>query len=179
MTEIGKAYGGALFRLAREEGLDETIGQQFDVLCGALGEDPDYVRLMTTPTLKKTRRLEILQETFGGRLHDYLMNFLSILVENNTFAEVFACREEYRRLFNQAHGIVTVTAYTAVEMDGDLSARLCEKLEKTLGKKVELTLRTDPSMLGGVRLEMEGERLDGSVRARLDGIRAALFGAKA
>ena len=64
-------------------------------------------------------------------------------------------------------------------MDGDLSARLGEKLEKTLGKKVELTLRTDPSMLGGVRLEMEGERLDGSVRARLDGIRAALFGAKA
>lgn len=179
MTEIGKAYGGALFRLAREEGLDETIGGQLDILCGALGEDPDYVRLMMTPTLKKTKRLEILQETFGGKLHGYLMNFLSILVENGTFAEIFACREEYRRLFNQSHGIVTVTACTAVEMEPALAEALRQKLAQTLGKQVELTLKVDPSMLGGVRLEMEGERLDGSVRARLDGIRAALFGAKA
>lgn len=179
MTEIGKAYGGALFQLAREEGLDETIGAQLSLLCGALREDPDYVRLMMTPTLKKSKRLEILQEGLEGKFHEYLMNFLSILVENGTFEEVFSCNEEYRKLYNKAHNIVTVTAYTVIEMDDALRAKLCEKLEKTLGKTVELQCRIDRSMIGGVRLELDGERLDGSVRSRLDGIRTALFGAKA
>ena len=87
MTEIGKAYGGALFQLAREEGLDETIGAQLKVLCEALREDPDYVRLMMTPTLKKSKRLEILGESFSGKIHEYVLNFLSILVENGTFEE--------------------------------------------------------------------------------------------
>lgn len=179
MTEIGKAYGGALFQLAREEGLDETIGAQLKVLCDALREDPDYVRLMMTPTLKKSKRLEILSESFSGKIHEYVLNFLSILVENGTFEEIFACREEYQKLYNKAHGIVTVVAYTVIELDDELQGKLCEKLEKTLGKTVELQCRIDRSMLGGVRLEMEGERLDGSVKSRLDGIRAALFGAKA
>ena len=107
------------------------------------------------------------------------MNFLSILVENGTFEEVFSCNEEYRKLYNKAHNIVTVTAYTVIEMDDALRAKLCEKLEKTLGKTVELQCRIDRSMIGGVRLEMDGERLDGSIRSRLDGIRTALFGAKA
>ena len=129
MTEIGKAYGGALFQLAREEVLDETIGAQLSLLCGALREDPDYVRLMMTPTLKKSKRLEILQEGLEGKFHEYLMNFLSILVENGTFEEVFSCNEEYRKLYNKAHNIVTVTAYTVIEMDDVLCAKLREKLE--------------------------------------------------
>ena len=69
MTEIGKAYGGALFQLAREEGLDEPIGAQLSLLCGALRDDPDYVRLMMTPTLKKSKRLEILHEGLDGKFH--------------------------------------------------------------------------------------------------------------
>ena len=74
---------------------------------------------------------------------------------------------------------MTVVAYTVIELDDELQGKLREKLEKTLGKTVELQCRIDRSMLGGVRLEMEGERLAGSVKSRLDGIRAALFGAKA
>lgn len=179
MTEIGKAYGGALFQLAREEGLDETIGAQLTTLCGALREDPDYVRLMAAPTLKKSKRLEILQETFEGKVHEYILNFMSILVENGTFEALFSCNEEYRKLYNKAHNIVTVTAYTVIEMDDALAAKLREKLEKTLGKTVELECKLDRSMIGGVRLEMDGERLDGSVKSRLEGIRTALFGAKA
>ena len=179
MTEIGKAYGGSLFMLARAEGLYAIIGEEMTSLCGALKEDYDFVRLMVTPTLKKSKRLEILAETFEGKVHEYVLNFMSILVENGTFEEIFSCGEEYRTLYNREHGIVDITAVTAVPLDDELSGKLAAKLEGALGKKVVLQNRVDSGVIGGVRLEMDGESIDGSVRSRLDGIKAALFSAKA
>ena len=47
---------------------------------------------------------------------------------------------------------------------------LKQKLEKLSGKKISLSLKTDPSLLGGVRVELEGKELDGTVKGRLDGL---------
>ena len=100
MTETGNAYGNALYVLAHEEGRDEEIGRQLGEVCRLLRDEPDYVRLMSAPTVKKAQRLQLLEETFGGRVDDYLMNFMSILVENNTFEEMSACQEAYTALYN-------------------------------------------------------------------------------
>ena len=104
MTEIGKAYGGSLFMLAREEGLDAAIGEELTSLCGALREDYDFVRLMVTPTLKKSKRLEILAETFEGKVHEYVLNFMSILVRTARLKRSFRVQK------NIAHFITVNTA---------------------------------------------------------------------
>lgn len=179
MTETGNAYGNALYVLAREEGKDEVIGQQLEEVCQLIKENPDYIRLMSAPTVKKAQRLEILSECFEGKVEEYLMNFMSILVENNTFEELSACQEAFAALYNADHGIIEVTAATAVKLTEEQSAALAAKLSKETGKTVRLKNTVDPSCMGGVRLEMNGRMLDGSVRARLDAIKNSLLTAKA
>lgn len=175
MTDIGSAYGGALFQLAREAGRDGDILEQMDSVCRALREEPDFTRLMSSPNLKKSQRLEILSQSFEGKLDVYLMNFMSILVENSTFEELPACLEAYRELYNEAHGVIAVRAVTAVPLSPAQSGALVDKLSAATGKTVQLTNSVDPSCIAGVRLEMDGKRLDGSVRARLDSLRESLL----
>lgn len=179
MTQIGNAYGSALFQLSSEEGIDGEILEQLGGVCLLLEQNPDFVRLMTTPTLKKAQRLDILAECFGGRVHEYLFNFMAILAESNTYDQLPACLEEYRRLYNVRHGIVEVTAFTAVELTPQLKSALAEKLCTAMGKKVLLDNRVDPSCIGGVRLEMAGKSIDGSIKSRLEAIRENLLKAKA
>jgi len=60
---------------------------------------------------------------------------------------------------------------TAVALSGDQLEQLKEKLEKISGKKVLLKQKTDPDILGGVRVDLEGQLFDGSVKGRLSELR--------
>ncbi len=179
MTEIGSAYGGALFSLAHEEQLDDVVLEHLSGVCALMDENPDFVRLMSTPTLQKARRVEILGETFGGRVHEYVHSFLCILVQNGTFRELPECLAEYRRQYNAAHNIAEVTAVTAVPLSAEQQQALRDRLAASTGRRIELTNRIDPKTIGGVVLEMEGKRIDGSIRSRLEAVRDDLLKARA
>ena len=66
--------------------------------------------------------------------------------------------------------MLPVKAVTAVPMTEDQIARLTEKLAKITGKTIEVQCRVDPAVLGGVRLDYDGKRVDGTVQSRLDAV---------
>ena len=73
--------------------------------------------------------------------------------------------------YNQAHGILEATATTAVAMTEQQAKSLHEKLEKLTGKTIDLKTKVDPAVLGGIRLDIEGTELDGTVQNRLAALR--------
>ena len=133
-----------------------------------------FLRLLSTPNLSKEERCRILDDSFRGNVHPYLLNFLKILTEKGYMRYFADCCKEYRAAFNRDHGILEVCAVTAIALSADQTERLTQKLAKVTGKTIDLHNRIDPACLGGVRLEMEGEQLDGTVQNRLDNIRRQL-----
>ena len=81
MTEAGSVYGLALYDLAKSEGLTEQILKELDVLRQSFDEEPAFLKLLSTPTLTKQERCDILDNSFRGKLQPYLLNFLKILTE--------------------------------------------------------------------------------------------------
>lgn len=145
MTQIGNVYGEALYSLAREEGLSDAVLQELKLLRDAFTQEPDYV-----------------------------LNFLKILTEKG-YARYFCdCCDAYRELYNSDHGILTVKAVTAVALTDQQAAKLSNKLAAITGKTIELQNRVDPGCLGGVRLDYDGKRVDGTVASRLDAVRSLL-----
>ncbi len=171
MTETAKMYGGSLYGLAAEEGLENEILPQIEAAAGLLEENPDYLHLLSLPNLPKKERCGLIDEAFGGQMHPYVVNFLKILCENGTLRELKGCAKEYRIRYNEAHGIVEATAVSAVPLAGAARAQLEQKLSEMTGKAVHVANRVDPAVLGGIRLDLAGERLDGTVQARLDALR--------
>ena len=171
MTEIARMYGGSLYDLAAEEGLETRVLDELDEAAKLIRDDPEYLRLLSTPSIPKKERCALLDEAFRGQVHLYVLNFLKILCENGTLRELGGCTRAYRIRYNAAHGILEATAITAIAMTAAQTEQLRQKLETITGKKIDLATKIDPSVLGGIRLDIEGTELDGTVQNRLATLR--------
>ena len=174
MTEIGSVYGDALYELAKEEGLTESVGAQLRLLQDSFRQEPDFIRLLSAPNLTKAERCQILDDSFRGKVEPYLLNFLKILTEKGYMRYFSDCTDAYTERYNQDNGILSVTAVTAVALSAEQADKLTGKLENITGKTIELVNRVDPGIYGGVRLDYDGQRLDDTVAHRLENIRNLL-----
>ena len=168
MSQIATNYAQALYDLAKEESITDVVLQQLTALRQAFGEEPEFLRLMTAASLSKEERCRILDDSFRGKVEAYVLNFMKILTEKGYMREFADCAKAYRDAYNADHGIVPVLAVTAVPLKPEQVQRLTQKLEKITGKTIDLSCRVDQAVLGGVRLDYDGKRLDGTVQTRLD-----------
>lgn len=174
MTQTAKIYGDALYDLAREEGLDKAMLPQLDMTAALFRDNPDYLRLLMTAALSKEERCALLDEALRGKVELYLLNFLKILCEKEHLRQLTGCAQEFRLRYNADHGILAATAVTAAPLTPVLRQKMSKKLEQITGKQVDLQVRVDPRVLGGVRLEYDGQQLDGTVKNQLDTLRRQL-----
>lgn len=174
MTQVGSVYGEALYVLAKDEGLSDEIMHQLRILDEGFAGEPEFIRLLSAPNLSKEERCGIVDDCFRGKVHVYVCSFLKLLTEKGYAKHFSACVKTYQEQYNLDHGILPVTAVTAVPLTEGQMGRLTEKLSGITGKTVELNCRVDPAVLGGVRLDYDGKRVDDTVSHRLDAIRGML-----
>lgn len=167
-------YGSALYELAAEEKLEEQILDELTQVSELMCAQPDYIKLLAMPSVPREKRRKALDEVFGGKVHTYLLNFLKLLCDKGEIRVLRDCAKQYRARYNEAHGILEAVAVTAVAMTDEQMSTLSKKLSGITGKDVHLTCRQDPSCVGGVRLEMGGVQLDGTVKSRLEEVRRLL-----
>ncbi len=171
MSKAGDLYGQSLYDLAAEENLTDEILGEMGVVKEIFKENPDYIKLLSEPSVPRNERLQLVDEAFEGSLQPYLMNFIKILIEKGIVREFSACYKRFRKSYNEAHGIAEALVTTAVKLDDGQLSQLKEKLESISGKKILLEQKTDPGVLGGVRVDLEGQLFDGTVKGRLSELR--------
>ena len=171
MTETARMYGGSLYDLAAEESLEDRILEDLDDAAAIFRDDPEYLHLLSIPSIPKKERCALLDEALRGQVHLYVLNFLKILCEHGTLRELPGCARAYRIRYNAAHGILEATATSAVPLTEEQKTALRQKLEATTGKTIHLAAKVDKAVLGGIRLDIEGTELDGTVQNRLAALR--------
>ena len=174
MTEAASVYGEALYVLAKDENKSDIMLRQLNALNESFAAEPDFLRLLSAPNLSKIERKEILDNCFKGRTEPYLLNFLKILMEKGYIRQFSGCVQAFRELYNEDHGIMPVSAVTAVPMSVGQKDRLAAKLAGITGKQIELTNTIDPACIGGVRLDYDGKRVDDTIIHRLDAVSSML-----
>ena len=171
MSKAGDLYGQSLYDLAAEENLTDEILGEMEVVKGIFNENPDYITLLSEPSVPKNERLQLVDQAFDVSLQPYLLNFIKILIEKGLLREFSACQKRFRKSYNEEHGIADAVVTTAIALDERELGLLKDKLEKISGKKILLKQKTDPDVLGGVRVDLEGQLFDGTVKGRLSELR--------
>ena len=174
MTQAGTVYAQALYELARDKGLDESILSEMNALEESFDQSPEYIRLLRSANLSKEERCRILDQGFRGKIEQYLLNFLKILVEKDYIHLFPDCCRAFTRMYQGEHNMLSVTAYTAVALTTAQEAALTEKLSDITGKTILLRNQIDPEILGGMKLSYDGKCLDDTVSHRLDKVRELL-----
>lgn len=168
MTKAGEIYGKSLYDLAQGEGLTERLLSEMEAVKGIFSENPDYIRLLSEPSIPKKERLGLLDESFGDSIHVYLLNFMKILAEKGMLREFSSCFKTFRNLYNDEHDIRDAVVTSPSELSDSERAKLKEKLEQLTGKKIILSEKKDPALLGGIKVLVDGKLYDGTVQGRLN-----------
>ena len=173
MSQIGTVYGQALYDLALEEDLTESILQQLQIVKSCLDDEPQYLELLSSAALSKAERCQLLQKSMST-LHPYLLNFLKILTEKGYMRRFADCQRTYQQCYYRDNNMLPVSAVTAIALSAEQSETLQARLSELTGKTVLLSNKVDPSLLGGIRLDYDGKQIDDTIVHRLDSVRQLL-----
>lgn len=169
-----KTYAEALFTLVTEE-KEQELTQVFSDLNGIAGifkEEPEFIKLLKVPTIPVDEKLAVVKEAFEGKVHTYVLNFLCVLTENNRADSFSKILEHFTVLYNDRMNLADVTVTSAKPLGDDTVEKIRAKMTKVTGKTVNLTLKTDPSVIGGVVISYGNTVIDGSVKSRLERLKA-------
>ena len=174
MTTTSREYAGALFELAVQEGLTKETSEGLETVVSALMQTPEYRALLASPAIGKEQRLAALNEAFSGKIPDILLAILRMMVSRGHVAAVDDMARDYDEMAREHRGESIAIVTSAVPLKEAETVALRTKLEKKLGRKITLQCREDPRLLGGVRVEVDGRVIDGSIRNKLDEIKEVM-----
>jgi F-type H+-transporting ATPase subunit delta len=165
---LSRRYARALFNLAREGGEEEKIGRELQQFF-ATYEGSDLPKILVNPAFSGSVRKTILNRVTGAlHLSQLTTNFLSLLLERDRVTELPGIVSVYGRLLDQSKGRVEARILSAAALDAVLVDQLRDRLRALAGKDVVLRQEIEPSLLGGLSIELEGKVYDGSLSGQLE-----------
>ena len=165
-----RRYAEAAFEIAERDDSMEAWLAALTVAEQRLA-DPQVTRLLVNPAIPTTSRVEVLERILGDEVAGPPRNLFALMVRRGRFELLPAVVREFRRLYARREGIVEATVTSAAELDEAEQKALLERLVDMTGSRVEMKLRVDPQLLGGVQVRVGDELIDGSVRGRLERMR--------
>ena len=174
MADIVKEYAKALYELSVEENRESEFLGQIRYLRGLFADHPDFISLLRTPSIPKEERMAVLDRILGERIETYLCSFLKLMTKRGHASSILSCFDEYERLWYEQSGIAIAEVVTAVPLSSVQKSALLSKLEAKTGKAIEMRYSVDPTLIGGVLVTLDGNRLEGTIKGRLESLREHL-----
>lgn len=167
MSEIAREYGRGLYLLAEEEGVCAEMLAEVRGVAAILAAEPDYIALLGNLSLTREERTALVDAAFSGRAMPHLVSFLKLMTERGYAAHIEPALAAYEALYREAMGITLARVTTAAPLTDAEREALKARLDRTLGKRCELCECVDPSLIGGVRVMVDGQLYDGSISGKL------------
>lgn len=174
MTETKREYAQALFALAVNLGNIEEFSQCLTEISEIVSENPEYLEFLGSPAIPLFQRLEAIDEAFGTSAPEHIVSFLKLLCENRRIGYLQECIEEFELLKKEALNCVTAKIYSVIELTEKQKTDICRKLETTYNKTISPEYIVDPSIIGGIKVELGDSIIDGSVSKNLKKVRGVM-----
>lgn len=165
---VAKRYAQALFEAGEDLSKTDEFYENLKSLDGILQEEPKLLDLLSHPKISKKEKKDLIDTIFEKNMVEEVRNFIYILIDKKREKNLPDILKIYEDLYYQDRGILRVVAVTAVPMKDEAKDKLSQVLGSKLDKKIEIKNQIDKSIIGGVRLELEGKLIDGSIKGKLD-----------
>jgi F-type H+-transporting ATPase subunit delta len=171
LATIARPYAEALFKSASND--VNGTGQWLEALA-AVASQPQLLQFADNPKVGNQQVFDVVSDVVRVQLSAPAQNFLRAVIENGRLAAVPEIARQFREMKNAQSGSSDAVVYSAFPIAADQLGRVAQALEKRFGRKLNVTVQEDPSLIGGIRVVVGDEVLDTSVRARLEQMKVAL-----
>lgn len=171
LATIARPYAEALFQASRND-LDGT-SQWLDTLAAVAG-NAQLLQFADNPKVSQDQVYDLVAGVARVQLPQAGQNFLRTVIENGRLAALPEIAQQFREMKNAQSGSSDAVVYSAFPIAADQLGAVAQTLEKRFGRKLNVTVQEDPSLIGGIRVVVGDEVLDTSVKARLEQMKVAL-----
>jgi F-type H+-transporting ATPase subunit delta len=171
LATIARPYAEALFKSA---GADVGGTAQWLDALGVVASNEQLQQFAANPKVTDAQVFDLVADASKQQLTAHAGNFLRTVIENGRLAALPEIAAQFRALKNAQGGSSDAVVYSAFPIDAGALAGVSGALEKRFGRKLNLSVQQDASLIGGVRVVVGDEVLDTSVKARLEQMKVAL-----
>ena len=168
----GKRYAQAIFDLALENDQTEQWGEDLAVVAEVF-EDSEFTALLKHADVPAANKLAATASVLAG-INPLVRNLVDLLVSKNSVDSIAGVYSGYGELLDRHLGRQRVEITTAVPLESDETDRISSFVNGLINNEVVLTTMVDESIIGGLVIQIGDRLLDGSTKARLDGLRNRL-----
>ena len=176
-AELARNYAQALLNAADAEGRGEAIlGELEELVDDVWSHQPDFARLLISGISDRDRRSQVIREVFEAHTDPILYRFLQVLGARDRLVLLPLVAGSAREIWNRQHNRVPVTIRTARPLDDSLRSTVQAKVAAMLGGASPIVAEeVDPSLIGGLVIQIGDQLYDASVRHRLELVRQSLL----
>ena len=174
MSVAANRYARALLEVLFPQEAESGLKQLKDFRA-MLADSPDLSRVLENPTVQRDRRNQLLRElSQDAGLSPHVRNFLTTVVENRRIGLIDEIVKAYQHMLDEKLGVVAAVISVAQAIDALEEKAIADKIEQITGKRVRVSVRVDPSLIGGIVASVGSTIYDGSVRQQLHAFRNRL-----
>ncbi|MGH2946445.1 MAG: ATP synthase F1 subunit delta [Solirubrobacteraceae bacterium] len=170
MEEIAAVYARSLFEVASEQDKLDLVRDQLGAFVDALDETRELQVFFFSPYFSTQEKTDGLRRAVTDA-DPVIVNFLELLIEKHRMPVLFRVRANYDALWEEENKLLPVQITSAVELDSKTVSQLGDRISEQTGRRVELSARVEPDILGGIVVQVGNSVLDASVRNRLEQLR--------
>lgn len=172
---VGRLYAEAMLGLAEERGQSDALLEELKELVEFLDHNPKVEHFLASQMVDSEGRARVLDDLFRGQGSELLLDSLQVVNRKGRLGQLRAIAESYRIALRDLRGWVDVHVRSAVPLDDAQRTRLKDVIAASTGRKPTLFERVDPSLIGGMVVEVAGRKFDASVASRLHDLSEALL----
>ena len=135
----------------------------------------DFMEIMVSPIINKKEKKEVIKKVYSSLDEDFI-NFLYVIIDHNRFSNFEEIYDAYESLILTDKNIVKATVFSAKELNANQTKEVIKALEvRYSGKKIEAEYIINPELIGGIRVLVNNESVDLSLKASLDKLKESIL----
>ena len=172
---VADVYANALFSLALEENALDTYEPEVQLIHDLFIDDAEFLAVMNHPQISSEEKITIMENVFKGKITDSILGLFVLIFRKNRESSIM----EILKLFiikAKAHReVVIAKVVSAVALTDTQLNEIKDKLSKNLNRQVEVEATVDASLIGGMKVNVDGKVIDGTVKKQIDDLKNNLL----
>ena len=175
---LASVYARSLYELAEAAGGADKImevNDEVEQIIDLTRSDARFNEFLASPIIDPAKRADALRRMFDGQVTDLILRFLLVLNNKGRLGHIAKIAAAYDQMVQERFGRVEVDVFTAAPLDDAQRTAIHYRVKEALGKEPVLHAYTDATMLGGVKLRIGDQLIDGSVAGQLRRMQESLM----
>ena len=171
MNSQTKEYAEALFLLGKEENSLKEALESLTTVKTELEKNPKYLEFLSSPAVSKLERKEAVEEAFCNNISGNVLAFLKLLIENDRIKHLLEVINDFEVIYNQNYGKCYAFVTCAISLSDAQKNAIKLRLQEVTNREIEPVFTVDKSIIGGIKIEVDGKVYDGSIKHTLNDVK--------